>query len=267
MDATRLAGKNVLITGGAQGMGAAIGKHLAAQGAKICIGDLNLDGARAAADEIIAAGGEATSVSLNVTDRESAAAAVAHTAATFGSINVLLNNAGINKPMFFLEATQQNWDAIMGVNAFGTFLCMQEAGKVMREQGKQDLPYKIVNVGSILSRDAFIDSSVYAASKHAVLGLIRAGARSLVEYNITVNGYAPGVVRTEMWEQLDKELVEMGLFEKAGTSMDTIAANSIPMGRYSYPEDIVGTAAFLVSSDSDYMTGQLIQIDGGMVMA
>jgi meso-butanediol dehydrogenase/(S,S)-butanediol dehydrogenase/diacetyl reductase len=267
MDSTRLAGKNVLITGGAQGMGAAIGKHLAAQGAKVCLGDLNVDGARAIVDEIVAAGGEATAVSLNVTDRDSVAAAVAHTAAEFGSINVLLNNAGINKPMFFLDATDQNWNAIMGVNAYGTFVCMQEAGKVMRAQGKQDWPYKIVNVGSILSRDAFIDSSVYAASKHAVLGLIRAGAKSLIEYGITVNGYAPGVVRTEMWEQLDKELVDMGLFDKPGTSMDTIAANAIPMGRYSYPQDIVGTAAFLVSPDSDYMTGQLIQIDGGMVMA
>jgi meso-butanediol dehydrogenase/(S,S)-butanediol dehydrogenase/diacetyl reductase len=267
MDSTRLTGKHVLITGGAQGMGAAIGKHLAAQGAKVCLGDLNLDGARAIADEIASAGGQATAVSLNVTDRASVAAAVAHTADAFGSINVLLNNAGINKPMFFLDATEDNWNAIMGVNAWGTFLCMQEAGRRMRDQGRQDAPYKIVNVGSILSRDAFIDSSVYAASKHAVLGLIRAGARSLVEFGITVNGYAPGVVRTEMWEQLDKELVEMGLFDKPGTSMDTIAQNAIPLGRYSFPEDIVGTAAFLVSPESDYMTGQLIQIDGGMVMA
>lgn len=266
MDATRLAGKHILVTGGAQGMGAAISKHFAAQGARVCLADLNLEGAQHVADEIIKDRGEATAVPLDVTKADSAAAAVAHTVATFGSINVLLNNAGVNKPMFFLDITEANWRLINDINAWGTFNCMQAAGRQMRDQGVQDFPYKIINVGSILSRDAFIDSTVYTASKHAVLGLIKAGAKSLVDHNITVNGYAPGVVRTEMWEQLDKDLIEMGLFEKPGTSMDTIAATAIPMGRYSYPTDIVGVASFLASSESDYMTGQLIQIDGGMVM-
>jgi meso-butanediol dehydrogenase/(S,S)-butanediol dehydrogenase/diacetyl reductase len=247
-------------------MGAAIGKHFAAQGAKVCLADLNLDGARETAEAIIRDGGEATAFRLDVTKPEDAAAAVAHTVEAFGSINVLLNNAGVNKPMFFLDATEENWRFINDINAWGTFNCMQAAGRRMRDQGAQDFPYKIINVGSILSRDAFIDSTVYTASKHAVLGLIKAGAKSLVDYNITVNGYAPGVVRTEMWEQLDKELTDMGLFEKPGTSMDTIAATAIPLRRYSYPADIVGVASFLASPESDYMTGQLIQIDGGMVM-
>ncbi len=266
MDAQRLAGKHILVTGGAQGMGAAIGKHFAAQGARVCLADLNIEGAAKVADEIISDGGEATSIRLDVTKADEAAAAVAHTVKEFGSINVLLNNAGVNKPMFFLDVTEQNWRLINDINVWGTFNCMQAAGRQMRDQGVQEDPYKIINVGSILSRDAFIDSTVYTASKHAVLGLIKAGAKSLVDLNITVNGYAPGVVRTEMWEQLDKELTEMGLFDKPGTSMDTIAATAIPMGRYSYPADIVGVASFLASSESDYMTGQLIQIDGGMVM-
>lgn len=266
MDTTRLAGKNILITGGAQGMGAAIGRHFAAQGARVCLADLNIDGAQAVADEINQAGGRATSVPLDVRSPEQAASAVAHTVEEFGSINVLLNNAGVNKPMFFLDVTPDNWQFINEINAWGTFNCMQAAARRMRDQGAENGPYKIINVGSILSRDAFVDSPVYTASKHAVLGLIKAGAKSLIEHNITVNGYAPGVVRTEMWEQLDKELTEMGLFEKPGTSMDTIAATAIPMGRYSYPEDIFGVASFLASSESDYMTGQLIQIDGGMVM-
>jgi len=266
MDTTRLAGKNVLITGGAQGMGAAVGKHYAAQGAKVCLGDVNLEGAQAVAQEIIDAGGVATAVTLDVTKREHAAAAVAHTVKEFGSINVLLNNAGINKPLFFLDITEENWQRIMDVNAWGTLVCMQEAAKQMRDQGKQDEPYKIINVGSILSREAFIDVTVYTASKHAVLGMIKAGAKSLIEHNITVNGYAPGVVRTELWEQLDKDLVEMGMFDKPGQSMDSIAENMILMKRYSYPEDIIGTASFLASSESDYMTGQLIMIDGGMVI-
>lgn len=266
MDVTRLMGKNILITGGAQGMGAAIGKNFAAQGARVCLADLNLDGANEVVKEIAAAGGEATAVQIDVRDTESAAAAVAHTVKEFGSIDILLNNAGVNKPAFFLDVTEENWRFINDINTWGTFACMQAAARQMRDQGPQAHPYKIINVGSILSRDAFIDSPVYTASKHAVLGLIKAGAKSLVEFNITVNGYAPGVVRTEMWEQLDKDLTAMGLFDKPGTSMDTIAATAIPLGRYSYPEDIVGTASFLASSDSDYMTGQLLQIDGGMVM-
>lgn len=266
MDTTRLAGKNILITGGAQGMGAAIGRHYAAQGAAVCLADLNLDGVTAVADDIVRDGGRATAFRLDVRSTDEAAAAVAHTVDEFGSINVLLNNAGVNKPMFFLDVTEDNWRFINDINTWGTFNLMQAAARQMRDQGAQDFPYKIINVGSILSRDAFIDSTVYTASKHAVLGLIKAGAKSLIEYGITVNGYAPGVVRTEMWEQLDRELTEMGLFEKPGTSMDTIAANAIPMGRYSYPADIVGTASFLASAESDYMTGQLIQVDGGMVM-
>jgi meso-butanediol dehydrogenase/(S,S)-butanediol dehydrogenase/diacetyl reductase len=266
MDKERLAGKNVLITGAAQGMGAAVGKYYAAQGAKVCLADVNADGAAEVAKEINDAGGVATSIRLDVTKREDAAAAVAHTVKEFGSINVLLNNAGINKPLFFLDITQENWQRIMDVNAWGTLVCMQEAAKQMKAQGKQDSPYKIINVGSILSREAFIDVTVYTASKHAVLALIKAGAKSLMEHNITVNGYGPGVVRTELWEQLDKDLVEMGMFDKPGQSMDNIAEKMILMKRYSYPEDVVGTAAFLASPESDYMTGQLLMIDGGMVI-
>ncbi len=266
MDTTRLAGKHVLITGAAQGMGAAVGKHYAAQGAKVCLGDINVEGVAQVAQEIRDAGGVATHVSLDVTNQEDAANAVAHTVAEFGSINVLLNNAGINKPMWFLDVTKDNYDKIMTVNAWGKLNVMQATARQMVKQGKQDYPYKIINVGSILSRDTFIDVVVYGMSQHAVLALIKGGAKALVEHNITVNGYAPGVVRTEMWEQLDRDLVEMGMFEKQGESMDSIAENMILMKRYSYPDDIVGTASFLASPESDYMTGQLLQIDGGMVL-
>jgi meso-butanediol dehydrogenase/(S,S)-butanediol dehydrogenase/diacetyl reductase len=266
MDRTRLADKHILITGAAQGMGAAVAHDFAAQGAKVCLGDVNLDGVAQVAEEIRAKGGVATHVKLDVTSEDDAAAAVAHTVAEFGSINVLLNNAGINKPLFFLDITRENWQKILDVNAWGTLNCMQAAARQMKEQGKQDHPYKIINVGSILSREAFDDVVVYSASKHAVLALIKGGAKALIEHNITVNGYGPGVVRTELWEQLDKDLVAIGKFAKQGESMDNLAANMILMKRYSYPEDVVGTASFLASGESDYMTGQLIMIDGGMVI-
>jgi meso-butanediol dehydrogenase / (S,S)-butanediol dehydrogenase / diacetyl reductase len=266
MDTTRLSGKHVLITGAAQGMGAAVGRHYAAQGAKVCLADLNLEGVAAVAKEINEAGGSATHVELNVTDEDQAAAAVAHTVEAFGSINVLLNNAGVNKPKFFFDITKENYDFIMGVNSWGTLNVMQAVARQMKEQGPEDFPYKIINVGSILSREAFDDVIPYSMSKHAVLGLIKGGAKALIEHNITVNGYGPGVVRTELWEQLDKDLVEIGKFDKPGESMDSLAENMILMKRYSYPEDILGTASFLASAESDYMTGQLLMIDGGMVM-
>lgn len=266
MDKTRLAGKHALITGGAQGMGAAIGEYYAAQGAKVCLGDVNLAGCEEVAARINAAGGQAIAVKLDVTQRDQMTAAVQATVNAFGSINVMLNNAGINKPMMFLDVTEENFRKIMDINALGVLIGMQEAAKEMIKQGKENGPYKIINVGSILSRQAFDDVVPYACSKHAVLAMINGGAKALVEHNITVNGYGPGVVRTELWEQLDKDLVAIGKFEKEGQSMDQLAKDMILMKRYSYPEDVVGSAAFLASAESDYMTGQLFMIDGGMIM-
>ncbi len=267
MDSSRLEGKHILVTGAAQGMGAAVAANYAAQGAKVCIGDINVDGVGEVAERIRGAGGQATSVPLDVTKRESVAAAVAATVEAYGSINVILNNAGINKPLMFLDITEENWHQIMDVNALGVLLGMQEAAKQMIAQGPQDSgePYKIINVGSILSRQAFDDVIPYSCSKHAVLAMINGGAKAFAENNITVNGYGPGVVATELWRQLDKDLVAIGKFEKEGEAMDTLAED-ILLGRYSQPEDIIGTASFLASSDSDYMTGQLLMIDGGMVL-
>jgi len=262
----RMAGKHCLITGGARGMGAAVAERYAQEGAKVCVSDVNLEGCQEVVDRIKAAGGEAIAVQLDVTKRDQMAAAVKATVDAFGSINVMLNNAGINTPMMFMDVTEENWHQIMDVNALGTLIGMQEAAKQMIAQGKENGPYKIINVGSILSRQAFDDVIPYSASKHAVLAMINGGAKALVDHNITVNGYGPGVVRTELWEQLDKDLVAIGKFDNPGESMDELAKNMILMKRYSYPEDVVGTAAFLGSPDSDYMTGQLLMIDGGIVV-
>ena len=265
MDAERLAGRKALITGGAQGMGAAIAKHWAAQGAAICVADINEEGVAAVAQEIRDAGGTATHFKLDVTNEEQAEAVVAHVVKEFGEINLLLNNAGVNKPTMFPDTPKDNYDFIMNVNAWGKFNVMRAVSKQMIAQGKRDYPYKIINVCSIASRMSFDDIIPYSMAKHAVLALIRGGAKALAPHGITVNGYGPGVVRTEMWEQLDKDLVEIGKFEQPGQSMDSLAANMIELKRYSYPDDIIGTASYLASQESDYMTGQLIMIDGGMV--
>ena len=266
MDKTRLQGKHCLITGSARGIGAAVAEYYAAQGAKVCIADINLEGCEEVAARIRDNGGEAIAVSLDVTKRDQMRAAVKATVDAFGSLNVMVNNAGINKPLMFMDITEENWHQIMDVNALGCLIGMQEAARQMIDQGKENGSYKIINVGSILSRQAFDDVVPYSCSKHAVLAMINGGAKALVQHNITVNGYGPGVVRTELWEQLDKDLVAIGKFEKPGQSMDELAENMILMKRYSYPKDVVGTAAFLASPESDYMTGQLLMIDGGIVI-
>ncbi|MGK0274904.1 MAG: meso-butanediol dehydrogenase/(S,S)-butanediol dehydrogenase/diacetyl reductase [Ilumatobacter sp.] len=267
MDTTRLQDKIVLVTGAAQGMGAAVAEHYAAQGAKVCVGDVNVDGVNEVAQRINDAGGAAIAVDLDVTKRADIIAAVAATVEAFGSINVVLNNAGINKPLMFLDITEENWHKIMDVNALGVLMCMQEVARQMIAQGPQanGEPYKIINVGSILSRQAFDDVIPYSCSKHAVLAMINGGAKAFAANHITVNGYGPGVVETELWRQLDKDLVAIGKFENEGESMDQLA-EGILLKRYSQPEDILGTASFLASSESDYMTGQLLMIDGGMVV-
>jgi meso-butanediol dehydrogenase/(S,S)-butanediol dehydrogenase/diacetyl reductase len=264
MDPERLKGKNILITGAARGMGAANAEHFAEQGANVCLGDVDLDGCREVAERINGRGnGRAIAVALDVTKREDNAAAVEATAEAFGSINVGLFNAGLNKPRFFMDIDEPNWDLIMDVNTKGMWLGMQETARRMIAQGPQETPYKLICVGSIASRKPLVDVTVYCTSKYGCLALTHCGAVALAEHNITVNGYAPGVVVTPLWEQLDKDLVEIGFKERAGQAYDDIVRDALQIKRVSYPDDVKGTAAFLVSHDSDYMTGQMIHIDGG----
>ena len=264
MDPNRLTGKNILITGAARGMGAANAEAFAAQGANVTLGDLDAAAAQAVADEIAARGnGRAIAVGMDVTKREDNARAVAATVEAFGSINVGVFNAGLNKPRFFMDIDEDNWDMIMNVNTKAMWLGMQETARQMIEQGKRDYPYKIINVGSIASRKPLVDVTVYCTSKYGCLALTHCGAVALAEHNITVNGYAPGVVVTPLWEQLDKDLVDIGFKEREGQAYDDIVRDQLQIKRVSYPDDITGTASFLASSDSDYMTGQMIHVDGG----
>ncbi|MCT4334451.1 SDR family oxidoreductase [Paracoccus sp. YLB-12] len=264
MDPNRLKGKNILITGAGRGMGAANAQHFAEQGANVCLGDLDLDAAQEIAQQINQAGnGKAIAVRMDVTKREDNAAAVAATVEEFGLINVGLFNAGLNKPRFFMDIDEDNWDLIMNVNTKAMWLGMQETARQMIRQGKQDYPYKLINVGSIASRKPLVDVTVYCTSKYGCLALTHCGAVALSEHNITVNGYAPGVVVTPLWEQLDKDLVDIGFKDKEGQAYEDIVRDALQIKRVSYPDDVKGTAAFLVSPDSDYMTGQMIHIDGG----
>ncbi|WMS41363.1 SDR family oxidoreductase [Acuticoccus sp. MNP-M23] len=261
---TRLKGKNILITGAARGMGSANAENFAEQGANVTLGDLNLEEAQGVAERINERGnGKAVAVRMDVTKREDNAAAVAATVEAFGEINVAVFNAGLNKPRFFMDIDEDNWDLIMNVNTKAMWLGMQETARQMIAQGKRDYPYKLINVGSIASRKPLVDVTVYCTSKYGCLALTHCGAIALAEHGITVNGYAPGVVVTPLWEQLDKDLVDIGFKEREGQAYDDIVRDALQIKRVSYPNDIVGTAAYLASPDSDYMTGQMIHIDGG----
>ena len=261
----KLDGKKCLITGAAQGIGAAVAERYAEEGACVTVADINLEGCKEVAERINADGnGKAIAVKMDVTKREDNAAAVAATVEAFGSINVGLFNAGLNKPRFFMDIDEDNWDLIMNVNTKAMWLGMQETAKQMIAQGSmKDHPYKLINVGSIASRRPLIDVTVYCTSKYGCLALTHCGAVALAEHNITVNGYAPGVVVTPLWEQLDKDLIEIGFKEREGQAYEDIVNDALQIKRVSYPKDVVGTASFLASDDSDYMTGQMIHIDGG----
>jgi meso-butanediol dehydrogenase/(S,S)-butanediol dehydrogenase/diacetyl reductase len=139
---------------------------------------------------------------------------------------------------------------------------MQEAARQMIDQGEGG---KIINVASIAGKEGYDIQPHYSASKFSVVALTQAGARAFAKHGITVNAFCPGVVRTELWEQLDEEFLEQGLFERPGQAMEEFAGR-ILLGRTSTPDDIVGLAAFLVSDDSNYITGQSIMVDGGMVL-
>ena len=181
MDPNRLKGKNILITGAARGMGEANAESFAAQGANVCIGDLDFDQAQVVADRINAAeNGRAIAVHMDVTKREDNASAVAATVAAFGSINVGVFNAGLNKPRFFMDIDEDNWDMIMNVNTKAMWLGMQETARQMIVQGPmEEHPYKLINVGSIASRKPLVDVTVYCTSKYGCLALTHCGAISL----------------------------------------------------------------------------------------
>jgi meso-butanediol dehydrogenase / (S,S)-butanediol dehydrogenase / diacetyl reductase len=203
--------------------------------------------------------GKASYAVLDVTSRKGTRAAIEKTVQEFGALNVMFNNAGVNKPM---NVTEENWDMIMQINGLGVLIGMQEAAKQMIAQGTGG---KIINTASVAGRQGYDNIAPSCASKFAVVSLTQSGARALAKNNITVNGFAPGVVNTPLWEQLDKDLMAIGASQRPGQAITEFSV-AILRGRSALPEDIAGTALFLASSGSDYMTGQIIMIDGGMVL-
>ncbi|WP_170386203.1 glucose 1-dehydrogenase [Ruegeria atlantica] len=252
-------GKSIIVTGAGRGIGAGIAKDLAEKGAQICVADLNEEAAKEVAAKI---GHGAIGVGVNVADRASTRAMIGAAVATFGKLDVIFNNAGISQTCPFMEIVEDDWQRIMDVNGKGVLIGTQEAARQFIAQGT---PGKIINTASIAAKQGYPLFAHYCASKFAVAALTQAAARALAEHKITVNAFGPGVVKTELWEQLDREFIERGVTEKENEAIDGFS-ESILLGHAAIPADIVGTTTFLASSASDYMTGQTVMIDGGMVL-
>ncbi|MFQ1002485.1 glucose 1-dehydrogenase [Modestobacter sp. SSW1-42] len=260
-DAGRLADRVVVVTGGGSGIGAAIARACAAHGARVAVADRDADAARAVAGDV---GAAALPVVADVTDRASVARGLDLVVETFGRLDVVFNNAGVNTPMRFLDVTEENFRRVLEVNALGVLIGTQEAARRFpaRGPGGRAVRGKVVNTASIAGRTGFPDFAPYSASKAAVISLTQSAARALAADGVTVNAFSPGVVATPLWRQLDADLTAIGAADAGFDSM----AGDILLGRPAEPADIAPTAVYLASADSDYMTGQVVAIDGGMVL-
>jgi len=258
----RLKDRVVMVTGGAQGLGEGIARRMATEGATLIIADMNGALATTVANSLKSEGHQALAVTVDVAERPQMQAAIKKTADTFGKLDVMFNNAGFNKPVPFMDVDETNFNSIMRVNAYGVMVGIQEAARQMMAQGHGG---KIINTASIAGRQGYAEFAPYCASKASVISLTQAGAREFAKHKITVNAFAPGVVVTPLWDGLEQDMIDKGVIKKKGEFIDSFSS-SILLGFPSKPNDLAGIAAFLASSDSDYITGQVIMSDGGMIL-
>lgn len=255
----RLQGKNALITGAARGIGFAFAKAYVAEGARVAICDIDIERAQSAANEI---GDQAIAVKIDVTDRASIQAAVAKVADTFGSIDILINNAALFTAAPLVEITEADYRRVFDVNVHGPLFTMQAVANRMIEQGNGG---KIINMASQAGRRGEALVAVYCATKAAVISLTQSAGLNLVEHGINVNAIAPGVVDGEHWDGVDAFFAK---YEgKAPGQKKKEVGAAVPYGRMGTAEDLTGMAVFLASSDSDYVVAQCYNVDGGQWMS
>ena len=241
--------KVALVTGGGQGIGRVIADNLAKMGAHTVLGDVNLENAEKAAKNIRDNGGKATAVLLNVMDPVNVRQVFDLIGKEFKPLDILVNNAGITKDGLFIRMKEDDWDRVLAVNLKGSFLCGQQAAKQMMKQRSGS----IVNIASIVGVMGNPGQANYSASKAGLIGLTKTMARELAPRNITVNAIAPGFIDTDMTRVLDDKIRDK-LIEQ------------IPLARLGLPVDIAHSVTFLVSGRSNYITGQVINVNGGMLM-
>jgi meso-butanediol dehydrogenase/(S,S)-butanediol dehydrogenase/diacetyl reductase len=258
----RVQDRVVVVTGGAGGIGAAACHAIAAEGGRVVVADLDAAAADAVAAAIVEQGGIATSVAVDVTERAAVQAMIRTAVDSFGELNVIFNNAGINRPRNFMDVDEDNFESIVRVNTWGVIVCTQEAARQMIAQGSGG---KIINTGSIASRQGFWDFVPYCVAKFGTLAITQATARGLIEHGITVNAFAPGVVDTPMWVGLNDDIRAIHDQPATDDPMREFATGTL-IGRPAAPAEIAPFLVYLASPESDYMTGQMYMVDGGQVL-
>jgi meso-butanediol dehydrogenase/(S,S)-butanediol dehydrogenase/diacetyl reductase len=257
----KLSGKVAVVTGAARGIGRAIAERLAQDGASVVASDIDEPGAQAVAEGITAAGGAAAAIRADVAAEGDPAQLVAQTVERFGRLDVMVANAGIIQIKPILELTAADWDRTFAVNVRGVFLCVQAAARQLVAQGQGG---RLLATASIAAKRGSPFQAHYQASKAAVVGFVRSAAWEFGPHGITVNCYCPGIVDTDMWQMIDRERGRL-LGKQAGELIKEQAALS-PLGRIEVPDDVAPLVSFLASEESRYITGQAINVCGGVVM-
>lgn len=244
-----LTGKKALVTGASRGIGRAVALKLAREGADLIVTATSLERARKTADEIIALGGKAIPFKVDVGVTSEVEALFQLVASEFGSLDILVNNAGITRDGLLMRMKDEEWNAVIDVNLKGTFACTREAIKLMAKAKSG----RIVNISSVVGEMGNAGQSNYCASKAGMIGFTKAVAREYAKRNITVNAVAPGFIETDMTDVLSESVRDELL-------------KQIPVSRFGSPEDIANAVYFLVSDLGSYVTGHVLDVNGGMHM-
>lgn len=250
-----------IVTGAGRGIGRAIALRLAKDGYDVVVNDIDPKTVEAVAKEIKDMGKESIAIAGDVSSKDDVYGMVDQTVEKFGKLDAMVANAGISIPKPFVEFEEDQWDKIFAINCKGVFLCDQAAARQMIKQKSG----KIINCSSIAGVQGTTDLlAAYSGTKFAVRGFSQVLSRELAPHGITVNVYCPGVVDTKMWEKADEDMHEYMDLKKGEVFKHY--ASGIPLGRPEKPEDVAACVSFLASPDSDYMTGQTLVVDGGIVV-
>ncbi len=245
----KLEGRVALVTGASQGIGRACALALAREGASVAVAARNREKLDELVGSIAAAGGKAAAVVMDVADEEQVKGGVKAVLAQFGKIDILVNNAGITRDQLVMRMKRADWDTVLNTNLTSAYLCIQQViGSMLKQRWG-----RVVNITSIFGQTGQAGQANYSASKAGLIGLTMAMAREVASRNITVNAVAPGFIETNMTAALSEEFKQN-------------AVKSIPLGRVGAPADIAHAVCFLASDEASYITGHVLNVNGGMLM-